>query len=292
MTSPFCSRLAEAAHGVVAGTGVRGEAYVFLPVDKKRWGRREFNESWATPQELDAIRRARRAGVIARLYDPPAGAPAGRLLAYWAPSPSAEARAALAQLVRDLERHAWTVDDGGAPRLALCTQGTRDRCCAKWGFAVARAARELHRAGRLPFEPIECTHLGGDRFAATGIAFPSGSMYGHLDRLPLEALAAAEADGRILQAHYRGRVFEPPLAQVVRAGLARDGFEVTTVSELTVDEAGAAPGTVTAVAAGRRYEVVLTRREYRFFADCRAAHHHHVSQETRPAYERARPLAP
>jgi hypothetical protein len=290
MSEPFCSRLAEAAHGVIAGTGVRGEIYVFLPVDKKRWGRREFNESWASPDELDAIRRARRAGVIVRLYDPPADRAKAAILVHRAPSPPAPAAAALETLLSDLGRHAWEVDDSGRPRLALCTQGTRDRCCAKWGFAVYRIARDLYETGRLPFAPIECSHLGGDRFAATGVVFPSGGMYGHLDRIDLAEIAAAEADGRILQAHYRGRVFESSLVQVVRAGLAKDGFGVTTVSPVTIDNPEAAPGPLSVVASGRAYEVTLSRQDFRFFGDCRAAAQSRMSHETRLTYERARQI--
>ncbi|WP_293386604.1 sucrase ferredoxin [Phenylobacterium sp.] len=290
MSEPFCSRLAEAAHGVVAGTGVRGDVYVFLPVDKKRWGRREFNEGWATSEELEAIRRARRLGVIVRLYNPPDASGKAAILAHRAPEPSAQAADALQGLLADLRRHAWGLDESNAPRLALCTQGTRDRCCAKWGFAVYRAARDLYDVGQFPFAPIECSHLGGDRFAATGIAFPSGGMYGHLDRLPLAALAAAEADGRILQEHYRGRVFETALAQVVRAGLARDGFDVTTVSPVTLDGPQAGAGPLRVTASGRSYEVTLSPKAFHFFGDCRAAAQGRMSHDTRLAYDRAQPV--
>lgn len=291
MSEPFCSRVAEAGHGVIAGTGVRGDIYVFLPVDKKRWGRREFNESWARPEELEAIRAARRQGVTVRLYDPPSAPAETTVLVHRAPSPPAHAEAALQALLAALARHAWPVDDSNTPRLALCTQGTRDRCCAKWGFAVFREACARHAAGRLPLAPIECSHLGGDRFAATGIAFPSGSMYGHLDRIDLDEIAAAEAEGRILRRHYRGRVFEPALAQIVRAGLAGDGFEVTTISPLMVEAAGDAPGPIRVTASGCSFAVFLRRQAFRFFGDCRAAAEGRMSQETRLAYDRAERLA-
>lgn len=287
MTGPFCSRLALAAHGVIAGTGVNGDIYVFLPVSKKRWGRQEFNAAWATPQDLDAVRRARRGGVTVRLYDPPASHPRPAILVHAGPSPAAGARAALAELIDQLRHHGWGLDDGEQPRLALCTQGTRDQCCAKWGFALYRDARALYDAAKFPFAPIQCSHLGGDRFAATGIVFPSGSMYGHLDRLPLPELAAAEADGRVLADHYRGRVFESPLTQVVRAGLAKDGHPVTTVSSITIEQADANPGPIKVVASGVRYDVFVERRTYAFFGDCRAAAGSRLSHDTRFAYDRA-----
>jgi hypothetical protein len=287
MSGPFCSRLAEAAHGVVAGTGVRADVYVFLPIAKPRWGRHEFNDGWATPEDLDAIRAARRGGVLARLYNPAAGPPAPAILVHRPPQVPAAAEDALTALLAHLAHRAWRVDDSGAPRIALCTQGTRDRCCAKWGFAVFRKACALYETGELPFAPIECSHLGGDRFAATGIVFPSGSMYGHLDRLPLHDLAAAEAEGQVLSDHYRGRVFESPLAQVVRAGLAGDGFSVTTTSPLRIDNPEAAPGPLRVSAGDSSYEVHLARKAFRFLGDCRAAAQDRFSNETRLVYERA-----
>jgi len=291
MTVTFCSRLAEAAAGVTPGTGVRGDIYVFLPVDKKLWGRSEFNHAWATPTQLEAVRRARRAGVTVRLYDPPDTPAQPAILVHRAPAPSAEAAAALEQLASDLGDHRWALDETGAPRLALCTQGTRDRCCAKFGFAAYRAARKLHDDGRLALAPIECSHLGGDRFAATGIAFPSGSMYGHLDQVDPAQLGEAEADGRILARHYRGRVFESPLTQIVRAGLARDGFDVTTISDVTIANPEDAPAALDVVAGGRSYRVQLSRREFRFFGDCRAVAQNRSSREMRVAYEGAEPVA-
>ncbi|MDZ4372803.1 MAG: sucrase ferredoxin [Phenylobacterium sp.] len=292
MTHPFCSRLAASAHGVIAGTGVVGEIYVFLPVDKKRWGRREFNESWASAPELEAIRRARKAGVTVRLYDPPREPALQAILLYPSPSPSSRATLGLQDLLTELGHRRWSVDDTGRARLALCTQGTRDRCCAKWGFALYREALALHDSGDFAFEPIECSHLGGDRFAATGIVFPSGSMYGHLDQLPLPDLASAEREQRVLPNHYRGRVFESPLTQVVRAGLAQDGFPVTTVSDVAIEGPtdGAAPLSV--IAAGRRYEVTLSRRSFEFYGDCRAAAQSRVSRESRLAYSQAKLVEP
>ncbi len=199
----------------------------------------------------------------------------------------AEASVALSGLLQALSGHGWTLDDTGAARLALCTQGTRDRCCAKWGFAVYREAMKLHEDGSLPLEPIECSHLGGDRFAATGIVFPSGGMYGHLDRVELTQLGSAEAEDRILAGHYRGRVFEDPLLQVVRAGLARDGLDVTATSPLTVANPQDAPGVLDVSSRGRRYGVRLSRRELRFFGDCRSVLRDRSSRESRLFYDSA-----
>jgi hypothetical protein len=285
----FCSRADLASGAPAAGTGVRAQAYVFLPVAKKLWRAQEMNTGWASTEELAAVAAARRGGVVTRLYNPPkARAPHDHtILVHAAPGPVAPGLAPLL----DAFRGRWRVEAEPRPRLAICTHGTRDRCCAKWGFAAYSAALKLFQAGRSPFEPLECSHLGGDRFAATGIFFPSGSMYAHLDSLDLASLTEREAAGRIDPAHYRGRVFESPLAQVVRAGLARDGLldAATAPLRLHRDPPDASQVAVT-TPEGRRFEVALRQMELSFFASCEKLEGHKPAAGRRLVYAGARAL--
>ncbi|MET0272105.1 MAG: sucrase ferredoxin [Phenylobacterium sp.] len=270
----FCSRLSEAAHEPFAGTGVQARAYVFLPVAKRLWQDREMNRLWASPEELAAINAARQAGVVTRLYNPEAQDAA--VLVHGQ-------AAGLAPLLEAFGRR-WPIDATGGQRLAICTHGTRDRCCAKFGFAAFQAARRLFAAGLSEFAPLECSHLGGDRFAATGIFFPSGSMYAHLDTIDLAALCAEEAAGRLDPTHYRGRVFEPPLAQVVRAGLARAGLVNDAATPIAVtDEAGA----VEAQMGAARYRVRLGVAEVEFFGSCSAVEAAKPSRGKRRVFDTA-----
>jgi hypothetical protein len=287
----FCSREAQAHQGVHPGTGPRGAAYVFLPVRKQLWGDKELNGDWASPEEVQAIQIARRAGVVTRLYNPspPPDAAGAKILVHRA-DPSLASEALEAVLGRFSQR--WGLDYAGAPRLAICTHGTRDRCCAKWGFAVYREALRLFEAGASVFEPMECSHLGGDRYAATGIFFPSGSMYGHLDGLDLEALCAAETAQTLVPGHYRGRVFESELTQVVRAGLARDGISTHATAPIRVLNPEAAPGEVRVAldADGRSWVVSLAMEETRFYGSCAAAERGKLSRRRSLVYAGARPL--
>jgi hypothetical protein len=277
----FCSRLSQAAHEPFAGTGVQGRAYVFLPVAKRQWQDREMNRLWASDEELAAINTARQAGVVTRLYNPLEGEPAILVHAEAGPAPHG-----LAPLLEVFGRR-WPIDADSGPRLAICTHGTRDRCCAKFGFAAYQAARRLFETGLSAFAPIECSHLGGDRFAATGIFFPSGSMYAHLDAVDLGSLCAEEASGRLDPVHYRGRVFEPPLAQVVRAGLARAGLVNDSMTPIAVtDEAGA----VAAQMGPQRYRVQLRMAEVAFFGSCSAVEAAKPSRGRRRVFEAAETL--
>ncbi|RAK52496.1 sucrase ferredoxin [Phenylobacterium deserti] len=260
----FCSRAALSAHETMAGTGVVAQAYVFLPVAKRFWRTAEVNASWASADEQAAIKAARQGGVVTRLYDPPRGTDdTCRILVY---SADAGHQPAALQPLLDVFAGRWLADESRAPRLAVCTHGTRDRCCAKWGFAVFSAARDLHAAGLSPFEPIQCSHLGGDRFAATGVFFPSGSMYAHLDSADLRAMAQGEAAGRLTPELYRGRVFEPALTQVLRAGLARAG--VFNHASLPLDVVRRDPATAEARVDGKAFEIALDVTEVRFFGSC------------------------
>jgi hypothetical protein len=98
------------------------------------------------------------------------------------------------------------------PLYLVCAHSKHDTCCALRGRPVA-AAIEAVRPGRV----WECSHLGGDRFAANVLVLPAGLLYGRV--LPFAAaefVAAAEAD-EVVGALLRGRVGMPPVAQAALA---------------------------------------------------------------------------
>ncbi|CAN7320657.1 hypothetical protein LJR219_001701 [Phenylobacterium sp. LjRoot219] len=281
----FCSRTSIDAQEPCAGTGVRAQAYVFLPVPKKVWHHYEMNLHWASQAELDAVRAARQAGVVTRLYNPPSDANEDApILVHARGDPAGD----FLQPVLAMFGRRWRVDVVGRPRLAICTHGTRDRCCAKFGFAAYQAARKLYESGVSAFEPIESSHLGGDRFAATGIFFPSGSMYAHLDAVDLGALCNAEAGGQLDPQQYRGRVFDPPIAQVVRAGLARAGLVNDASAPLGLVAHG--PLEMEASIGGGRYRVELKLADLEFYGSCSALAATTPSQGRRRVFVQAEQL--
>jgi hypothetical protein len=86
------------------------------------------------------------------------------------------------------------------PLYLVCTNGRRDRCCARLGVALYRALAE--RAGPAAWQS---THLGGHRFAPTLVTFPDGAYYGRLARADLESFIAAQDQGQLYSSHLRGR---------------------------------------------------------------------------------------
>jgi hypothetical protein len=95
------------------------------------------------------------------------------------------------------------------PVLLVCAHGVHDTCCAVRGRPVATAL-----TGRWPAATWECSHVGGDRFAANVVVLPDGTYYGGLDADSATDVIADHLDGRLDPRHLRGSVRWPPAAQV------------------------------------------------------------------------------
>lgn len=123
------------------------------------------------------------------------------------------------------EPHGWSPVDG---RLALvCTHGRHDPCCAIWGRPVAQAL-----ALRYPEETWECSHFGGDRFAANLLVLPEGYYFGRVP--PAEAPDAVSllAAGRLATAYLRGRSSLSAPKQAAQH-LARERFGTDAAADLS-----------------------------------------------------------
>lgn len=85
------------------------------------------------------------------------------------------------------------------PILLVCAHGRKDVCCAVRGRPVAAQAADLW-----PESTWECTHTGGDRFAANLILLPDGACYGGLDPEDMQPIVAAHLRGEVDPTHLRG----------------------------------------------------------------------------------------
>ena len=195
----------------------------------------------------------------------------------------------------DLLTAPWdgSVGDAASGRTYLvCTHGGHDACCALRGRPLARA---LPASGSS--EVWECSHLGGDRFAANLLVLPYGFYYG---QVPGDG-------GLVVAAHDRGEVALPWLRG--RAGVAApaqaaqhyareelgllgvDDLAPLGIARLRSDDAGAERWEVTL--AGTTGSVVVVRVESRPSAEavqltCQAPRPgrvrtwHHLSLSVRP----------
>lgn len=129
-----------------------------------------------------------------------------------------------------------TGEPSDEPVICVCTHARHDQCCAVKGRPVVAAL-----ARQYPKQTWECSHLGGDRFAATMVIFPHGLLYGRVRSdaaaTVVEDYTAGIADPRFL----RGRTSLSNVAQAAAGFASRfvedyriDAFDV--VSERKIGE--------------------------------------------------------
>lgn len=106
----------------------------------------------------------------------------------------------------------------------VCTNGRHDPCCAERGRPVVRALA----AADAP-DVWECSHVGGDRFAANIVCLPEGVYYGRVDADRAAGLLADHRAGLVDLTCYRGRSCYPPLVQ------AAEGFAREHLAERRID---------------------------------------------------------
>lgn len=97
------------------------------------------------------------------------------------------------------------------PVFLTCTHGRHDQCCAIAGRPVAEQFHALR-----PDSSWECSHLGGDRFAANVVVLPWGLYYGFMDPLEVGTIVAATDRGEVYLPLLRGRSTDTPAVQAAR----------------------------------------------------------------------------
>jgi hypothetical protein len=120
-----------------------------------------------------------------------------------------------------------------APFYLVCTHGRHDTCCAMRGRPVAAAL-----AAARPDQTWECSHVGGDRFAANLLAMPHGLYYGRVDAANLREVVEAYERGHVVPRLLRGASRWLPAAQAARAH-AREVYGDTALGAF--EPAGALP---------------------------------------------------
>jgi hypothetical protein len=92
----------------------------------------------------------------------------------------------------------------GDPLFLVCTHGRHDQCCSIRGNLVSRVA-----CAAPGVSAWECSHIGGDRFAANLVCFPHGIYYGRVGPGDVAGLMHDYAAGTIALENYRGRCCYP-----------------------------------------------------------------------------------
>ena len=100
------------------------------------------------------------------------------------------------------------------PQYFVCTNGQRDRCCARFGLPVYSALRE-HVGARA----WQITHLGGHRFAPNVLVLPDALMYGRVSAETVDDFLVETEQGMIDFSRLRGRACYASIVQAAEACL-------------------------------------------------------------------------
>lgn len=108
----------------------------------------------------------------------------------------------------------------------VCTHGTRDAACGKFGYQLYSKLTELRAVD--PYLRVwRTSHIGGHIFAPTSIELPTGVFWGNLyDDTIVEAVVQRRSEVGQIRQHYRGwSGVSPGFAQVAeREMLIRQGW--------------------------------------------------------------------
>ncbi|WP_460661316.1 sucrase ferredoxin [Kribbella swartbergensis] len=120
------------------------------------------------------------------------------------------------------------------PIYLVCTHGRHDACCAVRGRPVAAAL-----AAAYPGRTWECSHIGGDRFAANVVVLPHALFYGHVSASRAVELAKHYDEGLIVPDLLRGSgAFAPAIqaaqhyARAAGHSLAVDALVPSSIHQL------------------------------------------------------------
>lgn len=223
---PACSTASRQIDEPVGATATPGVRWLLVEV-AGAWGWNAFTDSPVLDPQIGRALTARthRAGVRVIAIRRP-GRARGPVRWRWAFVESRTGsegvrwgEAASARDLLDIPLDGSTGARSDRPIVAVCTQGRHDECCAVRGRPVAALLAE-----RYPDETWECSHIGGDRFAATMILFPHALTFGRMDDLdPVHAVEEYQA-GRIAADGFRGRANLPRVVQAAQlAAVAASG---------------------------------------------------------------------
>ena len=216
---PPCSDQSRARNDPLYGTASAGRSWVLLELAGP-WGRSAFLES---PTVLDPglgraiARRFESAGLRIAAIRRPGRRPATPRRRWFIARSEEGAEALYHGEVGGPEEYLDVATDGSdgrpvdGPLVAVCAHGKHDQCCAVRGRAATMAI-----ADRYPEMTWECSHLGGDRFAATMLVLPEGLCYGRVDTTDAAELVRLYFDGRLDDAFLRGRTSLPHAVQAAQ----------------------------------------------------------------------------
>jgi hypothetical protein len=107
----------------------------------------------------------------------------------------------------------YAVNLTSEPLYLICANGKRDRCCARFGIPIYEAMSNYLASIGLQHTIWTTSHIGGHRFAGTGVFLPDGICYGRMKPSEAGAFVESYRAGDVLLEYLRGRSGYPEHVQ-------------------------------------------------------------------------------
>jgi hypothetical protein len=114
----------------------------------------------------------------------------------------------------------YEIDTGITRDILVCTHGSHDQCCARYGSPFYFQAKAT--VADLEWDHVriwKSSHFGGHRFAPTAIDLPDGRYYGVLNQESLRSILTRTGDIESLRKVYRGWGVLPSALQILEREL-------------------------------------------------------------------------
>ena len=224
--SNYCSVLTRKSAEPLAGTAPFARHFVFITWPKKYWQYEALEAKGGFPQGLKKWMKEQSEinGKISIRLVSRAGLSQDKVEIYIYPEKYCYSNVLPSQIPAVLESYFQDGITGAfspaaikGEQIFICTHGRHDKCCAKFGQELADKMRYHVSRQKTAVEVWDSSHLGGHRFAATMLDFPTGRAYGHLSPHEIPNYLASRKAAQIYGAAYRGSVFLSGLEQVAEA---------------------------------------------------------------------------
>ncbi|SMQ85405.1 hypothetical protein SAMN06295905_2682 [Devosia lucknowensis] len=272
----FCTDLCRERGEPLAGTGDAPERALMLAWPRGKWRRPRWESADMSPALSEAIHDAAQSGLHVALIDKVEAE--GSLATLHALPEGVVANfddeAELVAAIRayaDGELFAGRHD----PRQVIlcCTDSRRDACCARHGFSTYKALVAAADPGQ--FHIVQCTHIGGCRFAASIVVMPQRQRYGRMTADHAGAFLVALGKGRLYLPTYKGRTDMPEPVQVAELAALNWATEhgspadaVHLEGDIPADPVAGSRLTLGAEVAGTRLAVHMQAREFFVQGNC------------------------
>ena len=209
----FCSIRSRKASEEAFGTASTGDAWLLLEYARP-WGAKAFRES-TIPKGVKVylsglLKSVPRSRVLLIKQTRKVKGPLSLFVVRSGESSSSILKYEFSEYEQLLDLDLVSALAGGSPSgttpwekplFLVCTHGKRDKCCAKFGIPIYKTMQTQVGESSV----WQCSHVGGDRFAANVICFPDGIFYGHVTEETAKLIVKEYDERRIVLTNFRGR---------------------------------------------------------------------------------------